>query len=260
VDGAALGLALTAGALAALNPCGFALLPAYLSTFVLAPGGPTGEGPGPSRLRTVGRAVSTTAAMTVGFVVVFAVFGLVVAPAAAASQRYLPYVTAVTGVLLAAVGLGLLLGKRVGVWMPRIGFRGRGAVAALGYGVVYALASLTCTVAPFLAIVVTSLRSDDVAEGLLLFVTYAAGMGLVVGVAAVAVALASTSVLSRMRSSGGWVQRAVGVLVLVVGAYVAYYGIWEVRVLDGADPEDPVVDTALEIQRWVSDRVRSLLP
>lgn len=256
MDSATLSLALTAGALAALNPCGFALLPAYLSTFVLP-----GDGAAPGRLRTAGRAISTTAAMTAGFVLVFAVFGLVVAPAAAASQRYLPYVTAVTGALLVGVGVAMVAGRKVGVWMPRIaGFRGRGLAAAVGYGVVYALASLTCTVAPFLAIVVTSLRSDEVGEGLVLFVTYAAGMGLVVGIAATAVALASTEVIGRMRRSGAWVPRVVGGLVIVVGAYVAYYGIWEIRVLDGADPADPVVDTALEVQRWISERVRSLLP
>ena len=51
-----------------------------------------------------------------------------------------------------------------------------------------------------------------------------------------------------------------GLLLLVVGAYVAYYGVWEIRVLDGADPDDPVVDTALQVQRWLNDRVRSVLP
>jgi cytochrome c-type biogenesis protein len=254
VDTAALSLALTAGALAALNPCGFALLPAYLSMFVVP-----GDSGGP--LRSTGRALMATAAMTAGFVAVFAVFGLAVSPFAAASQRFLPYVTAATGVLLALVGLVLLAGGRVSVPMPRfVGFDGRGPRAAFGYGIVYALASLTCTVAPFLAIVVTSLRSGDRGEGVALFVAYAAGMGAVVGVAAVAVALASGGLVGHLRSAGRWVPRLVGVLVLVVGAYVAWYGVWEIRVLDGADPADPVVDTALEIQRWLNDLVRPVLP
>lgn len=270
MDTAALSLALTAGALAALNPCGFALLPAYLTMFILPPAGAAPAAPTTEhgRLRAaaqslpaVGRAAKATVAMTGGFVLVFAIFGLAIAPVAAASQRYLPYVTAATGLLLAVVGVVLISGGKLSVPLPRFaGFEGRGIIAAFGYGIVYALASLTCTIAPFLAIVVTSLRSDEVGEGLTLFVAYAAGMGAVVGVAAISVALASGAIVGPLRRAGQWLPRAMGVLVLIVGAYVAWYGVWEVRVLGGADPSDPVIDTALEIQRWLNDRVRSVLP
>ena len=264
MDSAALTLALTAGALAALNPCGFAMLPAYLSIFVLAdaevPQRMGGARLGPTAA-AMGRAVRATGLMTLGFVAVFGAFGLLVAPAASAAQEYLPYVTAVTGVLLALAGLVLVSGRRLTMPIPQLrAARGRGVGAMFLYGVVYALASLTCTIGPFLAIVVTSLRADAVREGIALYGAYALGMGLVVGVAALAVALASQTVLTRLRGTGRWLPRLVGGLLLVVGAYVAWYGVWEIRVLGGADPTDPVVDTALEIQRWLNDRVRSVLP
>ena len=89
-------LALTAGLLAAVNPCGFAILPAYLSLFVLDDTS--------GRARAVRRALTATAAMTVGFVAVFGIFGLVVAPLAAGVQRYLPWVTLIAGLLLAGRG------------------------------------------------------------------------------------------------------------------------------------------------------------
>ncbi len=271
MDGAALTLAFTAGGLAALNPCGFALLPAYLSLVVLpqeeAVAASAVERSGGGALlavrqsgAAVSRALVATALMTAGFVLVFGAFGLLVQPLVSGVQEYLPYVTAVTGVLLVAVGGYLVSGRQL--QLPAIHLRraaGHGAWATFGYGVVYALASLTCTVGPFLAIVVTSLRSDEVVDGIGLFVTYAAGMGAVVGVAAIAVALASGVLVGRMRRAGRLLPRATGVLLVVIGAYVAWYGVWEVRVLGGADPADPVVDTALEIQRWLSDRVRSVL-
>ena len=260
MDTAALSLAVTAGALAALNPCGFALLPAYLSLLVL----PEAIGGEARSLRrsgaAVGRALLTTALMTAGFVTVFALFGLVISPVAAAAQQYLPWVTAATGVLLAGLGVALLAGAYVQIPMPTVrGHSGRGVAATVMYGVTYAVASLTCTVAPFLAIVVTSLRSDALGDGLALFVAYAVGMGAVVGVAAVAVALASSATVGRMRSTGRYLPRVAGALVLLVGLYVAYYGVWEIRVLDGADPADPVVDAALAVQRWLSDLVRSVV-
>jgi cytochrome c-type biogenesis protein len=263
VDTAALTLAFTAGGLAALNPCGFALLPAYLSLVVLpqesaisaaspTPGAASSGGATMTAVRrsgaAVSRAVVATLLMTAGFVLVFGAFGLLVQPLA-------------SGVLLAAVGGYLVSGREVR--LPAIHLRraaGNGALATFGYGVVYAVASLTCTVGPFLAIVVTSLRSDEFVDGLALFVTYAAGMGAVVGVAAVAVALASGAFVGGLRKAGQWLPRVTGALLLAVGLYVAWYGVWEVRVLGGADPADPIVDTALQVQRWLTERVRSVLP
>lgn len=255
MDSAALTLAFSAGALAALNPCGFALLPGYLALVV------AGQESGGRTVGAVGRALLATLLMTAGFVLVFGAFGLLVQPVASGVQEYLPYVTAATGVLLAALGVVLLMGRDLR--LPVLHLRradGHGAAATFGYGVVYAVASLTCTVGPFLAIVVTSLRGDEVGDGLALFVTYAAGMGAVVGVAAVAVAVSSQAFVGGLRRAGRWLPRATGVLLLVVGLYVAWYGVWEVRVLRGADPADPVVDSALEVQRWLSERVRAVLP
>lgn len=260
MDSATLALVFSAGGLAALNPCGFALLPAYLGLVVSPPDG-GGARTRPRLPVAVARALGATAAMTVGFVLVFAAFGLVVSPLASSAQRVLPYVTVAVGLVLIGVGAVMLAGRSVTLPLPHLTrSSGTGWRASVSYGVVYALASLTCTVGPFLALVVTTLRSDDVTDGLVLVGAYAAGMGAVVGVAAVAVALAAGTVLNRLRSTGRWLPRATGALLVVVGAYVAWYGGWEIRVLAGDDPADPVVDTALEVQRWLADRVRPLLP
>lgn len=268
MDTALLSLALTAGAVAALNPCGFALLPAYLG-LMLREDGPQGAaaatqgsaGPGGGVARSVRRAIGLTAVMTLGFVLVFAAFGLIVAPLSSSVQQYLPWVTLATGLALAVVGALMVAGRQVKVPGLRLGGRALdgGFVSTFGYGVTYALASLTCTIGPFLAVVVTSLRSSEVAEGLVLFVAYAGGMGLVVGTAAVAVALARTGLVGTLRSSGRWLPRVAGLLIAVVGAYVAYYGVWELRVLDGADPADPIIDTALSWQAALSGFVSDLV-
>ena len=102
--GDTLALALGAGMLAAVNPCGFALLPAYLSVLVLGD-----DSPGPAR--AVARALALTAWMTVGFVAVFGVFGLVISPVASEVQQYLPWFTTVLGALLVLAGAWLLAGR-----------------------------------------------------------------------------------------------------------------------------------------------------
>lgn len=249
LDGTA-AIALGAGMLAALNPCGFALLPAYLTLLV------TGEQP--SRLIAVGRALTMTAAMTAGFTAVFAGFGLLVAPVVVSAQRYLPWFTVVVGVALAAAGIWMLAGRTLpGVRLSVGGGAAitRSARSMFGFGVSYALASLTCTIAPFLAVVVAAFRADSLLAGSALFLVYAAGMGLVVGTAATAVALAQQSLVQGARRFGRWVPVAGGALLLLVGAYVAYYGWWEIRVLGGATTEDPVIAAASAMQQWLARAV-----
>lgn len=255
MDRGLLALSLGAGMLAAVNPCGFALLPAYLSLLVL---GDDGRG----RSGAVVRALTLTAAMTVGFVAVFAVFGLVISPFASSAQRYLPWLTVVLGLLLVFAGGWLLAGRSLPAmrWRPRGPELRRSFPAMVGFGASYGAASLTCTIAPFLAIVVTSFRAGSTWNGVALFTVYALGMGLVVGTAAVAVALANASLVGGMRRAGRWVPLLAGLLLVISGAYVAYYGWWEVRLLDGGGLGDPVISRAQDVQGHAAGVIDSLGP
>lgn len=247
--------ALLLGSVAALNPCGFALLPTYL-TLLVAQGGP----PGPAA--ALRRAGVMTAAMTAGFVAVFGAFGLVVVPAALSVERFLPWATIVIGVALVALGGWLVSGRELPVRAPRLagGAPSSSVWSMAGYGVAYAVASLSCTIAPFLAMATATFRSSGVAGGLAAFVAYGVGMGLVVGLLAVAVALGSDAVVRRARRLLPYVNRVSGALLIVAGAYVAYYGAYELRVNAGGDPADPVIDAALAFQGTVSGWVAEAGP
>ncbi|MFI7067212.1 cytochrome c biogenesis CcdA family protein [Kribbella sp. NPDC050124] len=249
-----LALALAAGMLAAVNPCGFAMLPAYLTLLVVGDDSP-------SRGVAIGRALAATAAMTAGFAAVFGVFGLVVAPAASQIQQHLPWVTIVLGLLLAAAGGWLLAGRELPALIPKLR-RGpavtRSASSMALFGGAYAIASLGCTIGPFLAIVVSAFRTDSTAAGVALFGAYSAGMGLIVGVAALAVALARRETIGRIRRLGAIAARAGGGLLLLAGAYVAYYGWYEIRVFRGTTTTDPVIDAAGKLQTRIADTLGNL--
>lgn len=255
MGGVPIEFALLLGSVAALNPCGFALLPTYL-TLLVAQDGPPGTG------AAVRRAGVMTAAMTAGFVAVFGTFGLVVVPAAVSVERFLPWATIVIGVALVAVGGWLLAGRELVVRTPRLtgAAPSSSALSMAGYGVAYAVASLSCTVAPFLAMATATFRSSGIAAGLAAFVAYGVGMGLVVGLLAVAVALGSDAVVRRARRLLPYVSRASGALLILAGGYVAYYGSYELRVRAGGDPADPVIDAALELQGLLSGLVADAGP
>jgi cytochrome c-type biogenesis protein len=250
MDGLPIGLAVAAGMVAVVNPCGFALLPAYASLLIVGDDAP-------SRSVAVWRALALAAAMTAGFVAVFGGFGMLLTGVSniSAVQRYLPWFTLVLGLGLLGLGGWLLAGGR----LPglRIAVRGpalsRSAGSMATFGAAYATASLSCTLAPFLATVVASFRTRSIADGATVFLAYALGMGLVIVAVSLAIALAQSAVVVRLRRLGPLVPRIGGGLLVAAGAYVAYYGWYEIQVLRGGSLDDPVISAGQDIQRWLAD-------
>ena len=243
------GLAFAAGMVAAFNPCGFAMLPAYLTLVV--------QRDSVGRPAAVARALAATVAMTMGFLAVFGAFGALTVSLASTVQRYMPYVTLVVGAVLLALGVWLLTGRELAVGWNRLAGSGRWAPnsrlgSMFGYGVGYAIASLSCTVGPFLAVTASSLRSGSTITAVAVYAAYAAGIALVVGVLAVAVALASSGTVDRMRRILPFVNRVSGAILVIVGLYVAYYGWFEVRLFAGGSAQDPVIGAAGRIQRTLA--------
>src|SRR5262249_41382803 len=121
VDRGLVGLAFAAGLVAALNPCGFAMLPAYLVLVVRGEGarGPEAGAGISIGLASVGRALAATGGMGLGFLTVFGLFGALTLSAAATVQRYVPYLTMVVGIVLVALGIWLLLGRELMLLTPK---------------------------------------------------------------------------------------------------------------------------------------------
>lgn len=245
-------LALAAGMVAAVNPCGFALLPAYLTLLIV-------DTDDTRRLWAVGRALRMSAAMTAGFVAVFGLFAAVAVPLTLSLERYLPWTTIVIGLVLIGLGIRLLTGGELVLTLPRLGGSApdRSVRSMAAYGVVYAVASLSCTVGPFLAIVTSTTLAGSVLDGVLVLIAYALGMGLVVGLLAVAVALAREGVLARTRRLLPHINRISGALLLIAGAYIAYFGWYELRVFAGGDTGDPVIEAAARIQGTLASWITS---
>lgn len=255
IDGAALGFALGAGLVAALNPCGFAFLPGYLGLVI------AGSAPDRSRSAALARAGLATVTMSAGFLTVFGIFGLLISPLIASAQKYLPFATVVIGVALVALSVWLLAGKEVTILIPTPagGSPSAQLYSMYGYGLAYAVASLSCTIAPFLAVISTTFRQGSALTGVLAFLAYATGMSITVGVAALAVALAGSTVTTAIRRILPHVSRIAGVIVLLTGLYVAYYGYYEIRLyFTDADPNDPVVTAAGAVQTWLVDHVDAI--
>ena len=247
-----IGLAFAAGLVAALNPCGFAMLPAYL--LLVVRGQHSGAQSSASRgWAPIGRALAATVGMALGFVTVFGLFGALTISAATTVQRYLPYGTVVIGVVLVALGVWLLSGRELTAltlrpvgprWAPNVR-QGSWMVGMYTYGVSYAIASLSCTIGPFLAVTGAGFRGGSFITTVAIYVAYVAGLTSVVGVLAVAAAMGGSALADRLRRILPFVNRISGVLLVLVGLYVAYYGVYELRLFNTrANPHDAVITAA----------------
>ena len=245
-------LALTAGMAATVNPCGFALLPAYLSAFV-------GLDEGASKTSAVSRALKVSAVMTARFIAVFGLFGAVITKLIGGVQEHLPWATIVIGLGLIGLGIYLLMGRQLVLNIPKLQKGGSDGtlLSMFLFGVSYAIASLSCTIGPFLAVTTTTFRNESYLSGVMIFVMYGLGMGVIVGVLTVAVAFAKDGVVNKFRSLLPKMNKIAGVLLLIAGAYVAYYGWYEVRVFKlGSDGDDPIIDAAIKVQ----NKLQSWIP
>lgn len=253
MDTAPYAVALSAGILAAVNPCGFAMLPAYVSLLVA---GDTGTKAGRTWLSRLGRALALTGAMTLGFAAFFGGFGLLAAPAADWLAARLPWLTIAIGLILLASGMWLLTGRDLPSPVPKTA-----SAPALSqrfwpmfaFGVSFAVASLGCTIGPFLAVVVASFTTGSPAAGAGLFLAYAAGMALIVGTVSVAAATAEHAVIRWLRRFARVVSRLAGGFMAAAGMYVAWYGWYEIRVFNGSITADPLIDSAARLQSWLAD-------
>ena len=254
VSAGAVSLALLAGSLAAFNPCGFALLPAYLISLLVD------KDLHQSRSELYGRALKFSAAMTIGFILIFGAFATFISPFIGTIARYLPFLTEVVAIALLVVGIALLRGKSftmAKIRNPNIAPTGSWRTQ-IGYGITFALASLSCTIGPFLAITATAVQTKSIVKVIVLFATYALGMGIVVLILALLVAAARNNWINRIRNSQMIIGKIGGIFLIAVGFYEAWYGWFEIRILRGSNSSDPIINFAIKIQSQITGWVANL--
>ncbi|MGH9244875.1 MAG: cytochrome c biogenesis CcdA family protein [Acidimicrobiales bacterium] len=223
---APLALAFTAGLVATVNPCGFAMLPAYLSWYLGTDTTDTTATDRPSPfVDRLGRALLVGGTVSVGFLIVFGIAGTLITAGVRSFIDYVPWVALLIGAALALLGIALLAGRDLTVALPKpqAGTQSRRPRSMLAFGASYAVASLSCTLPVFLAVVASTFTRTDLASGVATFGAYAAGMSVVLLAVTIALALAQHTVVRRVRAIGRHLNRIAGALLIVAGGYIVYY-------------------------------------
>jgi cytochrome c biogenesis protein CcdA len=233
---APLGFAFGAGVAAAFNPCGFAMLPAYMGLYL----GVNNESEKKSVGSQLGKAMVIGGAVTAGFVLLFALAGVIIGLGARSLVgNILPWLGLIIGVALTITGAWMVGGGKLYTALAtqiadKMGNPGQANVRGYFlFGLSYGTASLGCTLPIFLAVVGTSFAASSIATSFAQFVLYALGMGVVIITLTLGMALFKGAMVGGMRKIMPYVQ-PVGIwLMIIAGSYIVFYWLTVGGLLDG---------------------------
>jgi cytochrome c-type biogenesis protein len=243
-------LAMTTGMIVTLNPCGFAMLPAYLGSFL---GRKTSEDEQRSTVAGVTRALKVSVAVSLGFMVIFLILGTFVKLGAKWIRSGSGWLTLVIGVLLVAVGVAMLFGRRLPVFTPKLEKGGKdGSFQSMFvFGVSYAVASLGCAISPFIAYTLSSAKRSGVASAAISFLFYGLGFALIITALTVSLALAQGWFLKSLRRAMQYIDRLSAVFMLLAGLYLVWYGRAEIR---GKGGTSSVTTWSGQVTTWMQNQ------
>ena len=235
------------GVLAAVNPCGFVLLPTYLIFFLGTreePNLTTGE-----RLR---RALVVSSGISIGFLAIFFVIGVISRLFTQWIELNAKYASLAIGIVLVIGGARMLTG-----WTPKFAVPQIGGVqtktfrATVVYGVAYAVASIGCTIGFLTTAVFGSIALNGFVSGVLSILLYGLGMAMLVTALTVSLAFAKTGILTIVKNQLHLIQRLGAIFVTLTGIYLVFY--WYAAI-----SETRSASFVTRIERWQT-RVASFL-
>ena len=205
-----LAFAFTAGILSIFSPCGYALLPGYISYYL-------------GSKVSVGRAVSGGLVCTLGLMTIFIVVGVIASSVSVILPQLIPLLNLLAGAILIAMGIATLKQVRMPyLALPARLSKRKGFSGFYLFGVVYGLAGVGCSAPIFLSILFYAMSRGFV-NGVLTFAVYAVGMGVPLMVTSLLLATAKDYVIRRISGATPWLEKVSGVVLIIVGVYLFYY-------------------------------------
>ncbi len=214
--------AFSAGMLATVNPCAWAMLPAFVSYYL----GSEEEGyamePRSSRAY---EGIKLGLLITAGFLLIFGGTAVAISAGLRVIIRFMPILAIVVGGLLVLLGVGLLAGKSLPIHIPQpqMEMSARNNRSVFMYGLAYGFASLSCTLPIFLAVVGASLAVSGVRGMTVMFAAYGAGMATVLMSVAIGAALFKGIVLQWFRKILPYVHTIGAVMLIAAGVYLIWF-------------------------------------
>ena len=227
------------GVLAAVNPCGFVLLPTYLIFFL-----GTREETELTTSERMRRALVVSSGISIGFLAIFFVIGVI-------SRLFTQWIELNAKYASLAIGIVLVIGgaRMLSGWTPKFALPQIGGVqtktfrATVIYGVAYAVASIGCTIGFLTTAVFGSIALNGFISGVFSILLYGLGMAMLVTALTVSLAFAKTGIVTMIKNRLHIVQRLGAIFVTITGIYLVLY--WYAAI-----SEERSTSFVTRIERW----------
>ena len=236
------------GVMAAVNPCGFVLLPTYLVYYL----GTELNREGENKTTTLRRGLSVGIEVSSGFVGLFLVVGIISRAFTTVISENAKYAALVIGIALVAMGIAMLFGWKLPIAQPDVSMqRKRTTWNMFLFGIVYAIASIGCTIGLLISVILGSINRHGFVSGVISIVLYGLGMGLLVTSLTVALAFARVGLVSTIKKSFKWFDKVSAVFVVLTGLYLSWYWL-------GAITDRGTDGLTTRVERWQTKVVQFL--
>jgi len=236
------------GVMAAVNPCGFVLLPTYLVYYL----GTELNREDETKTTTLRRGLSVGMAVSSGFIGLFLVVGIISRAFTTVISENAKYAALVIGIALVAMGIAMLFGWKPPIAQPNVSVeRERTTWNMFLFGIVYAIASIGCTIGLLISVILGSVNRHGFVSGVISIVLYGLGMGLLVTSLTVALAFARVGLVSTIKKSFKWFDKVSAVFVVLTGLYLSWYWL-------GAITDRGTDGVTSRVERWQTKVVQFL--
>jgi cytochrome c biogenesis protein CcdA len=236
------------GVMAAVNPCGFVLLPTYLVYYL----GTELNREDENKTTTLRRGLSVGMAVSSGFIGLFLIVGIISRAFTTVISENAKYAALVIGIALVAMGIAMLFGWKPPIAQPNVSVeRERTTWNMFLFGIVYAIASIGCTIGLLISVILGSVNRHGFVSGVISIVLYGLGMGLLVTSLTVALAFARVGLVSTIKKSFKWFDKLSAVFVVLTGLYLSWYWL-------GAITDRGTDGVTSRVERWQTKVVQFL--
>jgi cytochrome c biogenesis protein CcdA len=212
LDTVLIGFAFSAGAVAFIKPCGFDMLPTYISYFVESNTQQiiTASNSRLISVRRLTRGGFVGLLVTAAFIATFGLAGIAISSLGIGIAKFLPWIAVCSGIVIIGIGVAKIFGRTININIPSR----RGLIYTTNsgnqsgkkpsfvnfflFGIGYSIASLSCTLPLFLLIVFQGLSAGGIKEGSIVFLTYALGMGIVMIAISVAISASNQTFVNEI--------------------------------------------------------------
>lgn len=231
VDYLPVGYSFGAGMMSTVNPCGFAMLPVYLSLYM---GAQETEFYQRSRWLRAWKALAVAGVVSAGFMLLFGALGTLVSGGGRVLLTVVPWVALAIGVALVLLGLWMAAGNHISSGVlarlaNRIGNpRDTSIRGFFVFGIAFGAASLSCTLPIFLIVVGSAVAATSFMAGLAQFFSYGLGMGVVILALTLGVALFREGlIVGKIRKVMPYLHHVTAGILILAGSYIVYYWLFK---------------------------------